>query len=73
MCIRYCVKAAHVLGVALPAGWVHMVFSCLGVDRTMIRSVVIGQIGTGGCAVIGVLLIPIVPGAPITAQPPVPI
>lgn len=40
-----------------------MDFSFLGMDLTMIPSDVIGQIGTGGWAVIGVLLIPIVSGA----------
>ena len=57
------VKAAQELGVALPEGWIHMDFSFLGMDLTMIPSDVIGQIGTGGWAVIGVLLIPIVSGA----------
>lgn len=57
------VKAAQELGVALPEGWIHMDFSFLGTDLTMIPSDVIGQIGTGGWAVIGVLLIPIVSGA----------
>ena len=57
------VKAAQELGVALPEGWIHMDFSFLGMDLTMIPSDVIGQIGTGGLAVIGVLLIPIVSGA----------
>lgn len=56
------VKAAQELGVALPEGWIHMDFSFLGMDLTMIPSDVIGQIGTGGWAVIGVLLIPIVSG-----------
>ena len=56
-------KAAQELGVALPEGWIHMDFSFLGMDLTMIPSDVIGQIGTGGWAVIGVLLIPIVSGA----------
>ena len=57
------VKAAQELGVALPEGWIHMDFSFLGMDLTTIPSNVIGQIGTGGWAVIGVLLIPIVSGA----------
>ena len=57
------VKAAQELGVALPEGWIHMDFSFLGMDLTMIPSDVIGQIGTGGWAVIGVLLSPIVSGA----------
>lgn len=57
------VKAVQELGVALPEGWIHMDFSFLGMDLTMIPSDVIGQIGTGGWAVIGVLLIPIVSGA----------
>lgn len=57
------VKAAQELGVALPEGWIHMDFSFLGMDLTTIPSDVIGQIGTGGWAVIGVLLIPIVSGA----------
>lgn len=57
------VKAAQELGVALPEGWIHMDFSFLGMDLTMIPSDVIGRIGTGGWAVIGVLLIPIVSGA----------
>ena len=57
------VKAAQELGVALPEGWIHMDFSFLGMDLTMIPSDVIGQIGTGGWAVNGVLLIPIVSGA----------
>lgn len=57
------VKAAQELGVALPEGWIHMDFSFLGMDLSMIPSDVIGQIGTGGWAVIGVLLIPIVSGA----------
>ena len=57
------VKTAQELGVALPEGWIHMDFSFLGMDLTMIPSDVIGQIGTGGWAVIGVLLIPIVSGA----------
>ena len=57
------VKAAQELGVALPEGWIHMDFSFLGMDLTMIPSDVIGQIGTGGWAVIGVLLIPIVSAA----------
>ena len=57
------VKAAQELGVALPEGWIHMDFSFLGMDLTMIPKDAIGQIGTGGWAVIGVLLIPIVSGA----------
>ena len=39
------VKAAQELGVALPEGWIHMDFSFLGMDLTMIPSDVIGQIG----------------------------
>ena len=57
------VKAAQELGVALPEGWIHMDFSFLGMDLTMIPQDAIGQIGTGGWAVIGVLLIPILSGA----------
>ena len=56
------VKAAQELGVALPEGWIHMDFSFLGVDLTAIPSNVVGQIGTGGWAVIGVLLIPVLSG-----------
>ena len=37
------VKAAQELGVALPEGWIHMDFSFLGMDLTMIPSDVIGQ------------------------------
>ena len=57
------VKVAQELGVALPEGWIHMDFSFLGMDLTMIPQDAIGQIGTGGWAVIGVLLIPILSGA----------
>ena len=57
------VKVAQELGVTLPEGWIHMDFSFLGMDLTMIPQDAIGQIGTGGCAVIGVLLIPILSGA----------
>ena len=57
------VKVAQELGVNLPEGWIHMDFSFLGMDLTMIPKDVIGQIGTGGWAVIGVLLIPILSGA----------
>ena len=57
------VKAAQELGVSLPEGWINMDFSFLGLDLTLIPQNVIGQITTGGWAVIGVLLIPIVSGA----------
>ena len=57
------VKVAQELGVTLPEGWIHMDFSFLGMDLTMIPQDAIGQIGTGGWAVIGVLLIPILSGA----------
>ena len=57
------VKVAQELGVALPEGWIPMDFSFLGMDLTAIPKDVIGQIGTGGWAVIGVLLIPIISGA----------
>lgn len=57
------VKVAQEMGVTLPEGWIHMDFSFLGMDLTMIPKDVIGQIGTGGWAVIGVLLIPILSGA----------
>ena len=57
------VKVAQELGVTLPEGWINMDFSFLGMDLTAIPKDVIGQIGTGGWAVIGVLLIPILSGA----------
>lgn len=57
------VKAAQELGVTLPEGWINMDFSFLGMDLTLIPKDALGQIGTGGWAVIGVLLIPIVSGA----------
>ncbi len=57
------VKAAQELDVSLPEGWINMDFSFLGLDLTLIPQNVIGQITTGGWAVIGVLLIPIVSGA----------
>ena len=57
------VKVAQELGVTLPEGWISMDFSFLGMDLTAIPKDVIGQIGTGGWAVIGVLLIPILSGA----------
>lgn len=57
------VKVAQEMGITLPEGWIHMDFSFLGMDLTMIPKDVIGQIGTGGWAVIGVLLIPILSGA----------
>ena len=57
------VKVAQELGVTLPEGWINMDFSFLGMDLTMIPQDAIGQIGTGGWAVIGVLLIPILSGA----------
>ncbi len=54
------VKLAQELGVALPEGWINMDFSFLGMDLTVIPQNVLGQITTGGWAVIGVLLIPFV-------------
>ena len=57
------VKVAQELGVTLPEGWINMDFSFLGMDLTAIPKDVIGQIGTGGWAVIGVLLIPVLSGA----------
>ena len=57
------VKLAQELGVALPEGWINMDFSFLGMDLTVIPQNVIGQITTGGWAVIGVLLIPFVSAA----------
>ena len=56
------VKLAQELGVALPDGWINMDFSFLGMDLTAIPRDVVGQITTGGWAVIGVLLIPILSG-----------
>ncbi len=56
-------QEAQKLGVSLPEGWINMDFSFLGLDLTLIPQNVIGQITTGGWAVIGVLLIPIVSGA----------
>ncbi len=57
------VKAAQELGVTLPEGWINMDFSFLGMDLTLIPKDALGQIGTGGLAVIGVLLIPVISGA----------
>lgn len=57
------VKAAQELGVTLPDGWINMDFSFLGMDLTLIPKDALGQIGTGGLAVIGVLLIPVISGA----------
>ena len=57
------VKLAQELGVALPDGWINMDFSFLGMDLTTIPGDVVGQITTGGWAVIGVLLIPVLSGA----------
>ncbi len=56
------VKAVQELGVALPEGWISMDFSFLGMDLTQIPQNVIGQIGTGGWSVIGVLLVPVISG-----------
>ena len=56
------VKLAQELGVALPDGWINMDFSFLGMDLTAIPRDVVGQITTGGWAIIGVLLIPILSG-----------
>ena len=57
------VKAAQELGVTLPEGWINMDVSFLGMDLTLIPKDALGQIGTGGLAVIGVLLIPVISGA----------
>ncbi len=57
------VKAAQELGVTLPEGWINMDFSFLGMDLTLIPKDALGQLGTGGWAVIGVLLIPVISGA----------
>lgn len=57
------VKAAQELGVTLPDGWINMDFSFLGMDLTLIPKDALGQLGTGGWAVIGVLLIPVISGA----------
>ena len=57
------VKAAQELGVTLPEGWINMDFSFLGMDLTLIPKDALGKIGTGGLAVIGVLLIPVISGA----------
>lgn len=57
------VKLAQEMGIALPEGWINMDFGFLGVDLTVIPSNVIGQITSGGWAVIGVLLIPILSAA----------
>ena len=57
------VKAAQELGVTLPEGWINMDFSFLGMDLTLIPKDALGQIGTGGLAMIGVLLIPVISGA----------
>lgn len=57
------VKLAQELDVVLPEGWINMDFGFLGMDLTVIPQNVLGQITSGGWAVIGVLLIPIVSAA----------
>ncbi len=57
------VRVAQELGVTLPDGWIHMDFSFLGLDLTVMPGDVWKEFFTGGWPVIGVVLIPFISAA----------
>ena len=57
------VRVAQELGVALPDGWIHMDFSFLGLDLTVMPGDVWRNFFTGGWPVVGVVLIPFISAA----------